>query len=119
MPIVVSGIWNIDNPATSTTPEITQEIYLDYFCPQCWIFENFRYNKDTVLDWSFMRASIDKDKKIGQNTSPNSLRGPLTDSEMQKVTNFYLKIGKTPGPDNIQAELIKTMSPEQLSVIRL
>ena len=38
---------------------------------------------------------------------------------MQKVTNFYLKIGKSPGPDNIQTELIKTMPPEQLSVIRV
>ena len=38
---------------------------------------------------------------------------------MQKVTSFYLKIGKAPGPDNIQAELIKTMSPEQLRVIQL
>ena len=66
-----------------------------------------------------MRVSIDKGKKIGQNTSPKSLRGPLTDSEMQKVANFYLKIGKAPGPDNIQAELIKTMPPEQLNVIRL
>ncbi len=41
------------------------------------------------------------------------------DSEMQKVANFYLKIGKAPGPDNIQAELIKTMPPEQLRVIKL
>ena len=31
MPIVVSGTRNIDNPASSTTPEITQERYLDYF----------------------------------------------------------------------------------------
>ncbi len=35
------------------------------------------------------------------------------------MTNFYLKIGKVPGPDNIQEELVKTMSPEQLRVIRL
>jgi hypothetical protein len=63
-----------------------------------------------------MKDSIEKGKKIGQNTSPNSLRGPLTDSEMQKVVNFYLKIGKAPGPDNIQGEPIKTMSPGQLNV---
>jgi len=75
--------------------------------------------KDTVRDWSFMKESIGKGKKIQQNTNPGSLRGPLTDSEMQKVANFYLKIGKAPGPDNIQAELIKTMPPEQLRVIKL
>ena len=66
-----------------------------------------------------MRDSIGKGKKIGQNTNPSSLRGPLTNSEMQKVANFYLKICKAPGPDNIQAELVKTMPPEQLRVIRL
>jgi len=119
MPVVVSGIRNINDPTTSTTPEITQERYLDYFCPQCWSFENFRHNKDTVRSWSFLKASIEKGKKMGQDTSPNSLRGPLTDSEMQKVANFFLKIGKAPGPDNIQAEFIKTMPPEQLRVIRI
>jgi hypothetical protein len=66
-----------------------------------------------------MKESIGKGKKIDNSTHPSSLRGPLTDSEMQKVSNFYLKIGKAPGPDNIQAELIKTMPPEQLRVIKL
>ncbi len=116
---MVSGLRDIDDPASSTTPEVTQERYLDYFWSQCWSFENFRHNKDTVREWSFMRESIGKGKKIGQNTNPSSLREPLTDSEMQKVTNFYLKIDKSPGPDNIQTELVKTMSPEQLRVINL
>jgi hypothetical protein len=66
-----------------------------------------------------MRESIGKGKIIEQNTNPSNLRGPLTDSEMQKVSNFYLKLGKDPGPDNIQAELIKTMTPDQLRVIKL
>ncbi len=57
-----------------------------------------------------MRDSIGKGKKIGQNTNPNSLEGPLTNSEIQKVSNFYLKIGKAPEPDNVQAELVKTMT---------
>ncbi len=43
-----------------------------------------------------MRYSIEKGKKIGQNTNPSSLRGPLTESEMQKVVNFYLKMGGKP-----------------------
>ncbi len=94
MPVVVSRIRNINNPAASTTSGITQERYLDYFCPQCWSFEDFRHNKNTVRDWSFMRASIEKGKKIGQNSSPKSLRGPLTDSEMHKVANFYLRSAK-------------------------
>ena len=68
-PILVSGIRNIDNPAASTTSEITQERYLDYFFPQCWIFENFRHNKDTVWDWSFMRASIDRQEDRTEHES--------------------------------------------------
>ena len=63
LPIVVSGLREIDNSSSSTTPEVTQERYLDYFCPQCWSFENLRHNKDTVRDWSFMRESIGKGKK--------------------------------------------------------
>jgi hypothetical protein len=31
MPIVVSGLRDIDNPVSSITPEVTQERYLDYF----------------------------------------------------------------------------------------
>ncbi len=61
--IMVSGIRNIDNPSLSTTPEVTWERYLDYFCPQWWSFENFRHNKDTVRDWSIMKDSIEKGKK--------------------------------------------------------
>ena len=72
------------------------------------------YGAGLVID-----EGIEKGRKIGQITSPSSLRGPLTESEIQKVANFYLKIGKGPGPDNIQAELIKTMPLEQLHVVRL
>lgn len=119
MPVVVSGTRNLDNPAPPVRPGMTQERYLDYFCPQCWSFEDFRHNQNTVRDWSFVQASIETGKKIGQHSNPKGLRGPLTDSEMQKVANFYLKIGKAPGPDNIQAELIKKLPPEQLRVIQI
>ncbi len=116
-----SGLWNME----PRQPDINRHIWnntrkiLDYFCPKCWSFEDFRHNKDAVRDWSFMRASIEKGNKIGERPNPTGLRGPLTDSEMQKVADFYLKIGKAPGPDNIQVEFIKTMSPEHLRVIQL
>ena len=38
------------------------------------------------------------------------LKGSLTDSEMQKVVDSYLKNNKAPGPDKFQGELIKTMT---------
>ena len=37
---------------------------------------------------------------------------------MQKNSDNYLKNIKAPGPDSLQVELIKTMSPEQLKVIQ-
>jgi hypothetical protein len=37
---------------------------------------------------------------------------------MQKFADHYLKNNKAPGPDSLQAELIKTMPPEQLKVIQ-
>ena len=46
------------------------------------------------------------------------LKGPIKDSEMQKFADHYLKNNKDPGPDSFQAELIKTMPPEQLKVIQ-
>ena len=46
------------------------------------------------------------------------LKGPIKDSEMQKIADHYLKNNKTPGPDSFQAELIKTMPSEQLKVVQ-
>jgi hypothetical protein len=46
------------------------------------------------------------------------LKGPIKDSEMQTIADHYLKNNKAPGPDSLQAELIKTMPPEQLKVIQ-
>ncbi len=89
-----SGLWDTDPQQSSITKhtEITQERYLDYFCPQCWSFEDLLQTQpEDGRDWSFMQVPIEKGKKIG----------------------------KVPGPDNIQKKLIKTMSPEQLRVIQL
>ena len=57
-------------------------------------------------------------KKIGEPFFSKGLKGPLTDSEMQKVVDFYLKNNKTPGPYKFQEELIKTMPPEQIRVLQ-
>jgi hypothetical protein len=57
-------------------------------------------------------------RKIGHPFFSNDLKGPLTDSEIQKVVDFYLKNSKVPGSDKFQSELIKTMSPEQIRVLQ-
>ncbi len=108
---MVSGVRNLDNLTSIDTSGITPERYLDYFCPKCWSFEDFRHNKDAVRDWSFMRASIEKGNKIGERPNPSGLRGPLTDSEMQKVADLYLKIGKAQDPIISKWNLYKRCHP--------
>ena len=62
--------------------------------------------------------TMETDKKIGEPFFSKGLKRPLTDSEMQKVVDFYLKNSKTPGPDKFKVELIKTMPPEQIRVLQ-
>ncbi len=71
-----------------------------------------------VHNWSFLKESL-KDCKIQDpELLEKGLKGPIKDSEMQKISDHYLKSNEAPGPDSFQAELIKTMSPEQLKVIQ-
>jgi hypothetical protein len=65
-----------------------------------------------------MKESL-KDCKIKDpNLLERGLKGPIKESEMQKISDQYLKNNKAPGPDSFQTDLIKTMSPEQLKVIQ-
>ena len=65
-----------------------------------------------------MKESL-KDCQIKDPKSlEKGLKGPIKDSEMQKIADHYLKNNKAPGPDSFQVELIKTMPPEQLKVIQ-
>ena len=41
-----------------------------------------------------MRRPMEMGKKIGEPFFSKGLKGPLTDSEMQKVVDFYLKNSK-------------------------
>ena len=91
----------------------SQERYLDYFCSQCWNFQNFRHNKDEVHDWSFLKETLKECKVKDPQLVQKDLKVPIKDSEMQKIADHYLKNNKTPGPDSFQTELIQTMSPEQ------
>ena len=44
-------------------------------------------------------------KKIVVPFFSKDLKGPITDSEMQKVVDFYLKNNMDPGADTFQEEL--------------
>ena len=118
---VISGIRQREDPHGSQAQEqsgISQERYMDCFCAQCWSFQNFRHNKDEVNDWSFLKEALKDCKVQDPELLEKGLKGPIKDSEMQKIADHYLKNNKAPGPDSFQAELIKTMPPEQLKVIQ-
>ena len=71
-----------------------------------------------MREWSFLVESL-KDWKIKDpKLLEKGLKGPIKDSEMQKIADHYLKNNKAPGPDSFQTELIKTMPPEQLKVMQ-
>lgn len=81
-------------------------------------FQNFRHNKDEVRDWTFLKRALSKSRITDPALLSKGLKGPVKDSEIQKIVDNYLKNIKTPGPDSFPAELIKTMPPEQLKVIQ-
>jgi ribonuclease HI len=119
--VVISGVRQREDPHGSRAQEqsgISQERYMDCFCAQCWSFQNFRHNKDKVNDWSFLKEALKDCKVQDPELLDKGLKGPIKDSEMQKIADHYLKNNKAPGPDSFQAELIKTMPPEQLKVIQ-
>jgi hypothetical protein len=118
---VISGIRQREDLHVSPAQEqggTSQERYMDCFCDQYWSFQNFRHNKDKVNYWSFLKEDLKDYKVQDPELLEKGLKGTIKDSEMQKITDHYLKNNKAPGPDSFQTELIKTMSPEQLKVIQ-
>jgi hypothetical protein len=103
----------------SSVPEATREQErreLLSFCQQCWKFSNFRGNRDRVADMDFMeKAGVFSYRTI--NTTQH-LRGKLTQYEFEKFVKTFIKTGKATGPDAFQNELLKTMSENELEVIR-
>ena len=96
-PVVISGIR--DNTAYTAPSQPMQERFLDCFCPSCWRFQDFRHNKDEVQDFSFLRKAISKCRLTDPALLSQGLRGPVKDSEMEKIADNYLKNNKAPGPD--------------------
>jgi hypothetical protein len=112
-PTVISGGCKREVPHGIPTQEqggTSQERYLDCFCDQCWSFQNFRHNKDKVHDWSFLKESLKDCKVQDPELLEKGLKGPIKDSEMQKIADHYLQNNKNPGPDSFQVEFISSTS---------
>ena len=87
------------------------------FCTGCWKRVGLREGKDATASTEFMRLKgIFKDaKKIDPQAR---LRGHVTRDEFQKFVDNFLKNNKSPGPDGVTNECVKTMSSEELEVLR-
>ena len=71
-----------------------------------------------MRNWSFLKKALSNSRITDPALLARGLKGPVKDSEMQKISDNYLKNNKAPGPDSFQTELIKTIPPEQLKVIQ-
>lgn len=95
-----------------------QRRQLGGFCAHCWKRVGLRTGRDDVASIDFMEL-----KQVFKNSSridPKArLRGPVTENEFQKFVDNYLKNNKAPGPDGVTNECIKTMSKEELDILRM
>jgi len=83
----------------------------------CWHFTDFRHNKETIAALELMtKLKIDAYRTASGVQA--RLRGALTSQEIAKYVEYCLKPGKAPGPDMCPNELLKTMSNEELLIVR-
>ena len=88
------------------------------FCAQCWRFTDFRTNRAVVGDTGFMdKLNIFAGKRA--KPEDGGLRGQLTAGEWQAYVMSRLRNGKSPGPDRYQNELLKTMTDNELEILRI
>ena len=67
------------------------------------------------IDFMKFKRVFTKANKIDPKAK---LRGPVTENEFQKFVDNYLKNNKAPGPDGVTNECVKTMSKEELDILR-
>ena len=88
------------------------------FCGQCWRETSFRHGKDQVADMTFLREAGVFLHKVSRDDG-RRLRGVLTKHEFRKFISSCLRSGKSAGPDKHVNESVRTMSEEQLELIRM
>ena len=104
-----------DNQHNSTEAQRRQ---LGGFCAHCWQRVGLRTGRDEVASIDFMKIKR-VFKNAGKINPEARLCGPVTENEFQKFVDNYLKNNKSPGPDGVTNECIKTMSREELDILRM
>ena len=106
----------LDNRRREDSKE--KAVFLQGFCQRCWQVTNLRQGRDTVGDTTFLDKAGVFAKRIAANKG-YLLRGEITKDEMGRYVKNYLKAGKAGGLDGATAETLKSMSDEELDIIRL
>ena len=88
------------------------------FCCQCLRERSFRHGKDRVADMSFLQEAGVFLHKVNRDDG-RRLRGVLTKHEFRKFISSCLRSGKSAVPDKHVNESVRTMSEEQLELIRM
>ena len=106
----------LDNRRREDSKE--EAVFLQGFCQRCWQVTNLRQGRDIVGDTDFLEKAGVFAKKIAAHKGYR-LRGEITKDEMGKYVKNYLKAGKAGGLDGATAETLKSMSDEEMDIMRL
>ena len=88
------------------------------FCQQCWQFMNFRHNMGEIGIFPLMVRLLNDTYRTSEH-QPGCLIRELTSQEIKKYLAMCLKPGKSTGPDSCSNEFTKTMTDEEIQVVKI
>ena len=116
---------NTEKPITVVTPgRMEQRQQLVCFCTTCWSFTSRHHSKNVPMDISFFKQfnpNTGKFHRALPNTEeehPRRIRGPVTDHELDQFRKERLKPRKPGGPDRSTNEIFRSLTTEELAVVR-
>jgi hypothetical protein len=115
-----------EKPNAVVTPgKMEQRRQLVWFCTNCWSFTSKHHSKDTRMDISFFKqfnpnwaSFIEHCPHDAEEEHPRRIRGPVTDYELDQFRTDRLKLRKAGGPDRSNNELFRSLTAEELAVVR-
>ena len=90
--------------------------YLQGFCPKCWKLMSLREGRGTVGCMDFLQQANAFEPTIPDD-QPLRLRGEITENACRAFIQNFLKNGKATGLDGTHAEMMKTLTDAELTII--
>jgi hypothetical protein len=104
--------------------KMEQRRQLVCFCTTCWSFTSRHHCRHTSMDVSFFKqfnpttGKFHRALPYAEDKHPRRIRGPVTDHELDQFRQGRLKLCKTGGPDKSTNELFRSLTSEELAVVR-